>query len=200
MRIQQTKLFQYDELNEKAQEKARDWMREGTCDDSFWYESTLEDFVTIAGYLGYEVKRDRVFFSGFASQGDGACFEGTFRSANLKLDALKAYAPQDTELARIGNELASFVKDHPHFYASIKHQGHYSHKYETVFTCEDLNEEDEDITEAKTEDEFIELSRDLMDWVYRQLEREYDYQMADKQLIDTLRANEYEFTQDGTRA
>jgi len=199
MRIKETHVYQFDELSEHAKERAREWMRQGTCDDSYWYESTLEDFTTIAGYLGYAVKSDRVFFSGFSSQGDGACFEGTFRSEHLKLDQLIAYAPQDKELARIGKELAGFIQDHPHWYATIKHSGRYSHKYETDFSCEELNSDDEDITEVKAEEEFIEISRDLMGWIYRQLEREYDYQMSDEQIDETIRANEYEFTESGTR-
>jgi hypothetical protein len=199
MKIKKTPVYQFEELSDHAKERAREWMRRGTCDDSYCYESTLEDFTTIAGYLGYEVKTDRVFFSGFSSQGDGACFEGTFRPENLKLDQLMAYAPHDKELARIGKELAGFIQDHPCWYATIKHVGHYSHKYETEFSCEELNGDDEDITDAQAEEEFIEMSRDLMEWLYRQLEREYEYQMSDEQIEETIRANEYEFTEDGTQ-
>ena len=199
MKIKETAVYQFDELNENAKERARDWMRQGTCDDSYWYESTLEDFTTIAGYLGYEVKTDRVFFSGFSSQGDGACFEGTFRSGNVHVEKLSEYAPQDSELARIGKEIAGFIQEHPKWYATIKHSGRYSHKYMTDFSCEELNSDDEDITEAQAEEEFAELSRDLMDWLYRQLEREYNYQMSDEQIDESIRANEYDFTEDGKR-
>jgi hypothetical protein len=39
-----------------------------------------------------------------------------------------------------------------------------------------------------------------MRWIYRQLEREYDYQNADAQVDENIRANEYEFYEDGKRA
>lgn len=34
----------------------------------------------------------------------------------------------------------------------------------------------------------------------QQLEREYDYQNADEQIDESIRCNEYEFTEDGRRA
>jgi len=36
-----------------------------------------------------------------------------------------------------------------------------------------------------------------MRWVYRALEQEYEYQTANEQVDDSIRANEYEFTETG---
>ena len=36
-------------------------------------------------------------------------------------------------------------------------------------------------------------------WIYRQLEKEYDYRNADEQLDDGIRCNEYLFTETGQR-
>lgn len=48
--------------------------------------------------------------------------------------------------------------------------------------------------------ELRQLMRDFADWMYRQLEAEYEYRMSDEQVDDTITANEYEFTESGERA
>ena len=47
------------------------------------------------------------------------------------------------------------------------------------------------------EDAIRENCRDFMDWIYKSLEREYDYMMANEQVDDSIIANEYEFTENG---
>lgn len=42
MKIIETKVFTFDELSDKAKEKARDWYREGAFDDR-WYDQVYED-------------------------------------------------------------------------------------------------------------------------------------------------------------
>ena len=38
-----------------------------------WYESTFDDAKAIGALMGMDI--DGIYFSGFCSQGDGACFE-----------------------------------------------------------------------------------------------------------------------------
>jgi hypothetical protein len=52
---------------------------------------------------------------------------------------------------------------------------------------------------GEDEDTLIELARDFMDWIYKQLEKEWDYQNSDEQVEESIRANEYEFLEDGVR-
>jgi hypothetical protein len=56
---------------------------------------------------------------------------------------------------------------------------------------------DVDAKRDDTRDSLVELARDAMRWVYRQLEEEYEYQTANEQVDDAIRANEYEFTEAG---
>ncbi|MDE2752503.1 MAG: antitoxin of toxin-antitoxin stability system, partial [Gemmatimonadota bacterium] len=49
------------------------------------------------------------------------------------------------------------------------------------------------------EDTVIEAMRDLARWLYRQLEREYDYQSSDAVVDETLGYNEWTFTAEGAR-
>ena len=87
-RIVETTVFRLDELSERAKEQARAWYREASaCDD--WHECVFDDFEAICAILGVRLKtrsvrlfgggtrqKPCIWFSGFASQGDGASFRG----------------------------------------------------------------------------------------------------------------------------
>jgi hypothetical protein len=47
------------------------------------------------------------------------------------------------------------------------------------------------------EDTVTEVLRDLARWLYRQLEREYEYQTSDAVVDEAIRINGYTFTGDG---
>lgn len=201
MRQKTITLYQFNELTDKAKEKARQWYREANADDSFWSEHILtEDAPVILKHLGYSAPE--IYYSGFSSQGDGACFSGTWDASDCKPAALKAYAPEDTELNRIADAFAVLIVKHNDMNARLSHSGHYYHEhsisYNLQFSEEDLdNGGTQDFTDA--ENEFEELSRDLMRWIYRTLETEYEYQNSDEQIEETITANEYEFDVDGNR-
>ena len=52
----------------------------------------------------------------------------------------------------------------------------------------------------EAEEGIPELMRDFADWIYRQLEKEWEWQNADEQVDESIRANEYDFEIDGRRA
>ena len=157
--------------------------------DEFWSEGVLDDAKEIGKYMGMDI--DRIYFSGFWSQGDGACFEGTWRAGDVQADKLKEYAPQDKKLHRIVDGLAELAKEYPDGYFTVKHRGHYSHSGCTSFDVELPCEQEEELEYdspaykvlqvklGKDEDTLVELARDFMDWIYRTLEKEWDYQNSD---------------------
>lgn len=225
MRIKRTKVYQYDELSDNAKEKARDWYRRVNCDDTYWSKYVIHDAATVAEFLGLDINqtayktmggetkyKPTVYFSGFSSQGDGACVEGTWRARDVNPDKLKAYAPQDEELHRIVAGLAEIAREYPDGYFTVKHRGHYSHSGCTDFSielpCELFDEtaygspEHKRLGEQISNDEETvkELARDFMNWIYRQLEKEWTHQNSDEQVEESIRANEYEFLEDGTIA
>jgi hypothetical protein len=81
-----TTVYQFPELSDVAKEKARSWYRElGPHDD--WWDAVYEDFERICEILGIRLKttpvrlmgggtraKPCIWFSGFWSQGDGACY------------------------------------------------------------------------------------------------------------------------------
>ena len=210
-RIVETTVFRLDELSEGAREQARAWYREAAaCDD--WHECVFEDFETICAILGVRLKtrsvrlfgggtrqKPCIWFSGFASQGDGASFEGAYRFATGAPKAIRAHAPQDSELHRIADALQAIQRRN--FYqlrADISQRGRGRHEYSMSIAVERDSPTYQEMT-ADAEDVVAELLRDLARWLYRQLEREYDYQTSDEVTDEAILANEYTFTGDGRR-
>ena len=200
-------VYTFDELSDSAKERARDWWREcenQDFDTSFMYE----DFEQVAKILGitfdtrpvklmgggtrYESK---IYWSGFSSQGDGACFEGSYEYNLDCARKIRQHAPQDAKLHAIADGLVAIQKKH--FYkitAKVKHgRGNYYHAYSMDV---DVYKGDYE-TDAETAETVTELMRDFANWMYRQLERNYEYRMEDEQVDENIRANEYEFDEQG---
>jgi hypothetical protein len=170
----------YTELNEaqksQAIEKNRDW----NTGDSYWNECTIEDAKEIGKLLGIDM--ENIFFSGFSSQGDGACFTGSFAYAKGMLKEIKSYAPLDTRLHAIARDMQELHrKNFYRSYGTISHRGHYYHERSMLVDVE------------TQEDEWLEVFADLALWIYRQLEKEYDYQSSDEAIAESIIANEMEF-------
>lgn len=211
-RTKHTEVYSFDELEDSAKEKAREQMREFQADDD-WYDCVCEGAATCADFLGIDLRTKSVklmgggtrnapciYFSGFSSQGDGACFEGTWRADSVRVDQLREHAPQDKELNRIAEELGVIAVEFPAAMASIEHRGRYYHSgCMTIEVSEPDNYDDNGLVTADDfpDCEIVQLMRDFADWIYSQLDAEHTYRNADEQIDDNIRANEYEFTADG---
>ena len=212
MRVVETNVFQYDELDDRAKERAREWYSRHVFEDSYDWEFVYEDAANVAEILGIDLRQRRVqlmggghryepsiYFSGFWSQGDGACFEGTCRYAKGATKKIRAYAPQDKELHRIADELQAVQRKHfYHLIASMNHRGHYCHSGCMSVEVEHNEDRYRDIGDA--EDDIRQLMRDFADWIYGRLSDEYDYQTSDEAVEEAIRANEYEFDENGELA
>jgi hypothetical protein len=193
-----TDVFEFDELDAEAKEKARAWYRDAWSDDTFWSEHIVEELKDEIGPLcGFTIKD--VYWRGFWSQSDGASFVGSWHASDVDATRLKAYAPQDTELRRIADGLAKIAAAYPSAAMEIKARGYGCHELCTEFWWTDFDSYDALPADRDAEEEARELARDLMRWLYRSLEKEYEWTNADEQVDDSIRANEYTFTADGRR-
>jgi hypothetical protein len=206
-----TNVYQLNELAPPAQDKARDWYRE-LIETEEWSECVTDDFEEVCKILGVRLRtkpvrlygggtREKpcVWFSGFSSQGDGASFEGVCSFAKGAPKAIRAHAPQDTELHRIADALQAIQRRN--FYqlrARASQSGRYCHEYSMSIAVERDSPTNQEMT-ADAEDTIAELLRDLARWLYRQLEREYDYLTSDDVVDDAITANAYTFTAAGRR-
>lgn len=209
--IIETTVYQIDELSDEAREKARLWYRRGGFDYE-WWDFVYDDFERICTILGVELhtrpvrlcgggtrRKPSIWFSGFWSQGDGACFEGDYSYAKHSSAAIRAYAPTDEELHRIADALAEIQRRN--FFqlrACATHRGRYYHEYCMEISVERDSPVYQEMT-ATAEDDVTEALRDLARWLYRQLEEEFDGLNSDEAVDEAIAANEYSFTAEGRR-
>ena len=207
----ETTVYRLDELSEAAKDNARAWYREGGFDYD-WYDAVYEDFRRIADILGIRIKsrtvrlmgggtrqEPQIAFTGFWSQGDGASYQAFYAFRKNATREIRAHAPQDTRLHAIADDLLAIQRRN--FYqlrADVSHRGRYSHEYCMAISVERDSPTWQDMT-ADAEETIIEALRDLARWLYRQLEREYDYLSSDEAVDETIAANEYTFTEAGRR-
>ncbi len=141
-----------------------------------------------------------IWFSGFCSQGDGACFEGRWHWQPATARRLREYATQDHELHRIADALQAVQKrNFWQLQAEIHHRGRYCHPYSMDITVTRNSPTGQAMT-ADAEAAVSEALRDLAFWLYRQLENEYDRLTSDAAVDEALLINEYTFTEAGLRA
>lgn len=189
------KVYKFNELSDKAKENSREWYRIGTQNDSYWSEFVIDDCTTIASLMGIQI--EHIYFRGFWSQGDGACFVGNFSSKDVKTGKVMEYAPKDKELNGIAQEFERLSKLYPNISFSVKHVGTYHHENSVDFTFDIEGNEPENYNEMVKQLE--EVSKDFMRWIYKQLEQAYDDQNSDENVDYIIMSNEYEFTEDGKR-
>ena len=218
-------LYKFDELSDEAKEKARDWYREGQLDYE-WWDSIYDDAINMADLLGITIDRrhsmylvkgvkrqssePKIWFSGFCSQGDGACWEGSYKYRKGALKAVQSEAPAgyknpaggwvecqgNKELHRIANALQEVQRKH--FYklvATSTQSGRYSHS--GCMSVEVEHDDDRYRGIGDAEGEITTLLRDFADWIYNRLEEEHDWLRSDEQVDENIVANEYMFTEDG---
>ena len=181
--------YSFDELSEEAQKTAIE-------KNYGWSEFTIQDAKELGKLFGIDITN--IFFSGFSSQGDGACFTGEYAYKAGGLKALKEYAPQDYALHAIVKALQELQRKN--FYrlsANVKHRGHYYHEM-----CTDIQvwSENESMGGANDDahDGIQELLRDFMRWIYKRLESEYDYLTSEDAIKESLISNECQFNKDGS--
>ena len=179
MRVIEKTVYEFDELTDDAKEKAREWFR-GIADDNWWSESVIDDAKRIGALIGFRV--DEIYWRGFWSQGDGACWSGSVTYSTGCAAAVARECPRDSEIQRIARAWQDLQRRN--FYqirGGVSANDRYMRT--SVDACRD-------------EDDANQIVSDFADWIYRRLEGEYDYQMSD----DIIRANGYEFDENGARA
>lgn len=192
---------QFKALDKSTQDQILDKYRDINVDFGGWWDATYEMFKEDMASIGIEV--DCMYFSGFWSQGDGACFEGSISHWDKFLASLEYTDPV----------LIQHFSNHASF--SVKHRGHYYHENCTLFSYDlplpGLQEEEgfiftygcgEELRDAvllnvlsaydhdELVEEFKEAFKDHMRDLYKRLEQEYDYLTSDEAVLDALCAND----------
>jgi hypothetical protein len=185
-------VYTFDELSEKAKEKARDKYRNNF--EFEWYaEFVIDNAKTIGALFGLDI--DRVFYSGFYHQGSGASFEGNYCYVKGALQAVKEYAPKDTELHGIVKALQTAQK--PAFY-KLRAECYTSNRGNLRVN---LSHSDNDYFNVQPFEDGIESAlNDFASWIYSRLQDEYEFQTSEESITEFYANNETEFTEYGDYA
>lgn len=81
--------------------------------------------------------------------------------------------------------------------AKCTHRGPY---YHSGCMQVDVWNRDNEYSTNVDEDGITQALRDFADWMYRQLESEYEWRMNDENVDESIRINKYTFDEDGRRA
>jgi len=212
-RTVRTKVYQFDALSDKAKKKAIEQCRYFNVDGE-WWEFIYDDFKRICETVGVDVDLKKTHFR-FSSQGDGAAFTAdvdlfklidgingeAWRQEAPNLDKENNFTPPHCSVDRrvldlIKRDWISFTvnleaKDRPyHTKADIE----YDYTQDSCGSYENI-ENQLDLLYLWVKDVVIELNHLL----YRILKREYEWRTSDEAVIETIKANEYEFLADGKR-
>jgi len=195
-------LYTFEELTPEAQAKAIEANRYINTDDTDWHEYTIEYVQELCATFGLDI--EKVMFTGFSSQGDGAMFVGSYSYKKGGCKALAAYAPEiPAEVTAIAAELQELQKKHGYrIFARMSHDnGRYYHENSMdVDTWDTVTEESGKFYSNGAEVELTKILRRLAKWIYRTLEKNYDGLTSDETVKETIEANACEFTEDGDRA
>ena len=170
-----------------------------------WWQPTYDAFADEMRLKGIRV--DRMFFSGFSSQGDGACFVGHVDDWTVFLPTVGVTC------------LAVIALANEHWSLSVAHRGRYTHEHSTHFDIYMPSPEDDggyggysfsdahcpwdaddirtkawlallqQVDYSKLEEDVQEAFRDHMGDLYKRLEEEYDYLTSYEVVWESIKAN-----------
>jgi len=164
-----------------------------------WSDSTQDDFKTQMHTKGVEV--DQIYFSGFWSQGDGACFTGEvedFTKLMTHYNLTPEY-PMITKLLEMEGRVQCSVYHHDRYYHD--NSVSFSWAVDKFEDCININslfielvvERFDTLLDAEYDKFMSDVESNLkaeMRQLYKDLEREYDALTTDEAVWDTIVAND----------
>ena len=199
----------FDALTARQKDEIFDKYRDWNVEHVEWWDGVYDCFKRAMEAIGIQV--DDIYFSGFSSQGDGACFEGQVSDWAAFLNSIKLTCTALTELAI------------NHWSFSVKHSSHYYHEHCTTFSedmvtpdYEDDDDDDDDDdwfianyspydTDIQSAawvallcehsfgsllDDFMEAFKGHMRDLYSRLEAEHDHLTSDEAILESLECND----------
>ena len=188
------KVFSIEDVknDEKLKEKVLQKYYDINVDFEGWYDGVYENWMEDLKNYGFEDVK--IYFTGFCSQGDGACFI----SKNIKLSLLA----EKLNFSSREIKVIKALQEQGYIYSELTHNNQYYHEYSTYFVIYDGYTRATwkhilkivSRLETATKNLIIALSKGI----YRDLQKEYEYLTSEDSILETLKLNDYEFTEDGT--
>ncbi len=201
MRQITTTVYQFEELDDKAKERARDWYRE----DMDLSDSLRELFEHDVGEAGYPT--EKIEWSLGYCQGDGMAFYGRLTEEDLVRVAERLYT-QDSDMLKRVRSIAANISVTVCRNGSGRHYSHYNcmtieilnevpmepHQFLLFEAAGDYNIFIDDL-ENDIQADVKELSKKLEKMGYDEIEYQRSAEQVDQIIIDM----QYEFTKAGKR-
>ena len=176
MRIMEIKAFLFEELDSQTQDKVIENNRTINVDSNFWYECELENFK-------HELKIKVNEFDIYRRE-INITIEDSFETAQ----GIVKFFGEKSDFVKIAK---IFIKDRD---ALVKKYGEGNDKDGYSVKEECWSEYDEEI--EYLEEEF---RREIAEEILSMLTSQYEYEISDDAIKETIIANEYEFTENGER-
>ena len=218
----ETKVFHYNELPDRAKEKARNHYIENWVHDD-WYDYVYSMAIEDGKKHGFVI--DNIYFSGFYSQGDGACWVG-------QVDVRQWLETHTQDSIGISAWCHLIQENVISKHLQVSHvSNHYSHentmrfgeivddtdRYEDDYTMQlpsifkgmqiqnlfDIIESDDTCPYKnieQIESAIEESAKDYARNIYQQLKEEYEYLCSEEMMLDHFNCNDYHFTNEGVLA
>jgi len=217
---EETKTYKWEELSQTAKQKARDWYIEGMNYE--WWDSVYEMAKEDGKEKGFYI--DKINFSGFCSQGDGASWAGFVDvrqwleencadsigvsawcaliqedvvTKNIQVTQSGRYSHEETmSFANVEDHTDEFVDDWQMELQSIFKGMEVQHLFDIIVTDPTCPYKNvEDITTA------IAISgKQYARDIYARLREEYEYLCSEEMMLDRFDCNDYHFDEDGRLA
>lgn len=197
-------VYEFSELDDKAQEKAySDWYETAAYYE--WWDITLDEFKGICETFGLIVS-DIEFELGGRS--DGVTFEADYEyKPGCKQAARQHWFELDDEILGIVDALVELQR--PAFYqivASTRFTRNAWPYGDGMGLDIDSNNEyiwpgftdDADERQGMAADKLLDIFQDLAHWLYKRLDQEYEYLTSMESFLESIEANEWQFTEDGS--
>ena len=187
-RVRTDTVYNFEELSEKAQQSALEWLAQSNQE---WYEpdNLTEVFSFELGLWGFPSDPKSIEWRLSYSQGDGVAFYGT-----IDVPTYLVKTKQRTKFRSLLNS--------PNVYMDCRIERNYSH-YNTMAVHAVIEEYDRPLSPQQTQlaelleealtEHVVHVSQELERMGYAELE----YITSREYIVEQIEINEYEFTEDG---
>jgi hypothetical protein len=217
----EVEVFKYAELEPRAQQKVKEWYIEGMNYE--WWEGVYEMAITDGYEKGFCI--DTINFSGFCSQGDGACWQGqvdvrqwleTHADDSIGISAWCALIQEDViskhikvvantshychestmQVGELEDHTDEFVDDWQIELPSIFKGMEIQHLFDIILSDSECPFDSAEAIAL----EIAESAKDYARNIYSQLREEYEYLCSEEMMLDHFDCKDYHFDEDGRLA
>ena len=212
--------YKFNELDERAKSKVRNWYCENAMHHE-WWDSVYEEAKHDGDKLGFEI--DDIRFSGFWSQGDGAHWTGridmpAFVEAHMEEGSawygedvillalwseagwIDRFVSIDNKAFRCSHSGGMTIGEYPNHALDLDPDddavlGHGALAGASIYQLSQSFDYEQRITEWC--DEALQQARSFADDIYKKLRDEYEHYTSDECIADTCDVNEWLFNERG---